>query len=119
MNSNQFNFEKLLVYQKALELANEIYENTKKWPREFNFSLIDQIRRASLSISLNIAEGASRTKLDFKRFITISRGSCHECVPIIELAYKQKLIDFQRKEDWLKELTVISKMLSKLKNSLV
>ena len=116
--SGEFNFEKLEVYQRALNFANEVYEITKEWPKEHNFSLVDQLRRASLSIVLNIAEGASRTSLEFKRFISISRGSCHECVPIIEIAFRQKFINYQRKEAWLNEITVMSKMLSRLKTSI-
>lgn len=118
MGDNEFNLEKLDVYQRALNFANEVYNTTKEWPKEHNFSLVDQLRRASLSISLNIAEGASRTKLEFKRFVTISRGSCHECVPIIEIAFKQGIINFRRKEIWLNEVVVMSKMLSRLKNSI-
>ena len=113
-----FNFEKLTVYQKALDLANHIYKVTKDWPREYSFSLADQLRRASLSVVLNIAEGASRTKLEFKRFITISRSSCHECIPIFEIAYKQGIIDLKRKEEWREEIISLSKMLSKLKSSI-
>lgn len=118
MGNDQFNFEKLDVYQRALNFANEIYNASKEWPKEHNFSLIDQLRRASLSISLNIAEGASRTGPEFKRFLTISRGSCHECIPIIEIASKQGIINLKRKEMWLTEIVVMSKMLSKLKNSI-
>ncbi|MBI4059402.1 four helix bundle protein [Candidatus Microgenomates bacterium] len=117
--NNGFRFEELQVYQRALNFANEVYEISNQWPREHVFSLTDQLRRASLSVALNIAEGASRTKLEFKRFITISRGSCHECIPIIEIAFRQKLIDIKRKEVWLNEVTTLSKMLSKLKSSIV
>lgn len=113
-----FNFENLEVYKRSLNFANLVYEITKSWPKEYNHSLTDQLRRASLSIVLNIAEGASRTKPEFKRFITISRSSAHECVPIIEIAHKQGIINSIRKEALLKELVVMSKMLSKLKNSL-
>jgi len=116
--SGEFNFENLEIYQRALNFANEVYTVTKEWPKEHNFSLVDQLRRASLSIVLNIAEGASRTSLEFKRFISISRGSCHECVPIIEIAFKQGLINSKRKETWLNEITVMSKMLSRLKTSI-
>lgn len=114
-----FNFENLDVYKKSLDFSNSIYDLTKTWSREYHSSLTDQIRRAALSIVLNIAEGASRTKLEFKRFITISRGSAHECVPILEIACKQGIIDNKRKEDLLEELLVLSKMLSKLKNSII
>jgi four helix bundle protein len=113
-----FNFEKLAVYQKALSFVNEIYTDTKNWPKDFAFSITDQLRRASLSIALNIAEGASRTKIEFKRFLTISRSSCHECIPILEIACKQGIINLKRKEEWREEIISLSKMLSKLKSSI-
>lgn len=113
-----FNFEKLNVYQKALNLTNEIYTETKNWPKDVSFSITDQLRRASLSIVLNISEGASKTNNEFKRFITISRGSCHECIPILEIACKQGIIGLKRKEEWREEIISISKMLSKLKSSI-
>ena len=113
-----FNFENLEVYKRSLKFANLTYNIINKWPKECAFSLTDQLRKAALSIVLNIAEGASRTKLEFKRFLTISRGSSHECAVIIEIAYKQGIIDPIRKEDLLNELVIISKMLSKLKSSI-
>jgi four helix bundle protein len=116
--SIDFNFEKLNVYQKALSFVNEVYEITRTWPRDYAFSLTDQLRRAALSIILNIAEEASRTQTEFKRFITISRSSCHECIPIWEIAYKQGIIDLKRKEVWREEIISVSKMLSKLKGSI-
>ena len=116
--SRDFNFEKLNVYQKSLDFVNEIYEIARSWPRDYTFSLTDQLRRAALSIVLNIAEGASRTQTEFKRFITISRSSCHECIPILEITYKQGIIDLKRKEEWREEIISLSKMLSKLKSSI-
>lgn len=118
MNKESFNFEKLDVYQRAVKFANTVYSLTKAWPKEYSFSLVDQLRRTALSIALNIAEGASRTNPEFKRFISISRGSAHECVPVLEIAEKQGIIDKSRKEELLEELLVISKMLSKLKSSI-
>ena len=118
MSNNKFYFENLEVYQRALEFVNNIYDETSTWPKEHLFSLTDQLRRASLSIALNIAEGASRTTPDFKRFITISRSSCHECVPIIEVAFKQKLISLKIKDKWLNELVILSKMLNRLRINL-
>jgi four helix bundle protein len=115
---SEFKFQELIVYQKSTDLANEIYDVTNHWPKEHIYTIIDQLRRASLSIALNIAEGSSRTKPEFKRFLSISRGSSFECVPIIEIAYNQHLIDEKRKDKWLGELLVIAKMLSKLKTSI-
>jgi len=86
----QCNFEKLKVYQKALELANEIYSITKEYPKEEIFGLGAQIRRAAVSIVLNIAEGSARTKKEFSRFIDIARGSVFECMAILEISVMQK-----------------------------
>jgi four helix bundle protein len=113
-----FNFEKLEVYQKAVEFAYLIMVITSKWPREYQFSPADQLRRASLSISLNIAEGSSRTRKDFQRFLNIARGSSYECIPLIQLAYKLKLISSNDKEIWYNNVVSLAKMTSKLKTSL-
>ena len=79
-------FEKLQVYQKAIDLADEVASLTENFPRGYYF-LTDQLNRASLSIAANIAEGNGRfTKADRKNFFTIARGSVQECVPLLELA---------------------------------
>ena len=76
----QLNHKKLEVYKTARELVKECYHFTKLLPPEEKFSLSTQIRRAALSVKLNIAEGASRkSENERKRFYEISRG------PIIEI----------------------------------
>ncbi len=55
-----FSFEKLIVWQKAHQLSNKIYKSTKHFPSEEKFGITSQIRRASISISSKIAEGAGR-----------------------------------------------------------
>ena len=87
-----FTFEKLVVYQKSIDFADQICRITEKFPRGFYF-LADQLNRASLSISANIAEGNGRfTGPDRKRFFGIARGSVQECVPLLELAKRRNLI---------------------------
>ena len=113
-----FNFEKLEVYRKALGFADTIFQKTLLWPTKYQFNLTDQLRRAALSISLNIAEGSSRTKKEFKRFLCIARGSCFECVPLIEIAYKQKLLSTKERFEWYNHSVTLAKMISKLKSSL-
>lgn len=118
MSSEKFNFENLKVYQKAVELSNKIYNLTKRWPKEFLYDLTSQIRRASLSIPLNLAEGSGRTKKEYRRFIDISRASCFELIPLIEIAQKQNLITEKVKGELRREIEEQSRMLSGLKASL-
>ena len=113
-----FNFEKLNVYQQSIEFTNQVFDKTKRWPTKYQFSLGEQLRRASLSIPLNIAEGSSRTKKEFKRFLSIARGSCFECIPLVDISWKQKLTSSKEKTIWYNQLLVLAKMLSSLRNSL-
>jgi four helix bundle protein len=71
-----FNFEKLGVWHRAIELADLVYCLTRTFPADERFGLTNQMRRASVSISSNLAEGCSRaSKHDFSRFIEIATGS--------------------------------------------
>ena|SRR3990172_265602 len=115
----KFKFENLNVYQETLALIELVYSTTKKWPKEELFGLTNQIRRAIVSIALNIAEGTSRTKKDFRHFLDLARGSVYESVAILQIAEKQGYISPQELEKLYRELIKISKMVSALKNSLI
>ncbi len=112
-----FLFEKLDVYRKAVDFADNVYELTKDFPRG-SYYLADQLNRAALSISANIAEGNGRFyKPDRMNFFRIARGSAFECVPILEICGRRGLIE-KAKSDLLKSaLEDISKMLSGLINA--
>ena len=114
----QFNFEKLEVYQDAIELANQIYEISKPFPRNEIFGITNQLRRASISISSNIAEGSSRGKKEFIHFLNIALGSSYECVPLLEISKRQKYVQHKTFSALLDELHKISAKVSALKNSL-
>jgi four helix bundle protein len=87
-----FLFEKLEVYQKAVDFADEIAALTEGFPRGYGF-LVDQLNRTALSIATNLAEGNGRfTKPDRRNFFTIARGSAQECVPLLEIARRRGLI---------------------------
>ena len=118
MSDEKFRFKGLIVYQRSLDFSNKIYEITKSWRKEYLYDLTSQIRRASLSVPLNIAEGSGRTKKEFKHFLTIARSSCFEIVPLSEIAFKQSLISQKIKDELLDEVYQLSKMISKLKSSL-
>jgi four helix bundle protein len=113
-----FAFEKLLVYQKAVDFSDRICDLSGKFPRGFYF-LADQINRAALSISTNIAEGNGRfTTPDKRNFFGIARGSVQECVPLLEVCRRRGLIPQVDHGALKSNLEEISKMLSGLINGL-
>ena len=113
-----FAFEKLTVYQKSVDFADRACELTETFPRGYGF-LVDQLNRAALSIAANIAEGNGRfTTPDRKHFFGIARGSVQECVPLLELASRRKLLDPDKHVQLKANLEEISKVLSGLINGL-
>ena len=113
-----FMFEKLEVYQKSVDFAERIINLTDEFPKGYYF-LTDQLNRASLSIATNIAEGNGRfTKKDRRNFFIIARGSIQECVPLLEITRRKKLISDVKIKEMFDQLEVISKMLSGLINGL-
>ena len=80
-------YEELVAWQKAMELAKRVYILQKQLPKEEVYSLGDQIRRAVVSIPSNIAEGFGRESVnEFKRFLSIARGSLFETKTQLQLA---------------------------------
>ena len=76
-----FGFERLDVYKKAIDFADKVYKITKNFPNNELYGITSQIRRASISVSANIAEGSGRYyKKDFIQFLRIARSSIYECV---------------------------------------
>jgi four helix bundle protein len=76
-----FIFERLEVWQKAIEFADLVYSMTKSFPDDERFGLTNQMRRAAVSVSSNLAEGSSRfSNADFVRFLEIGTGSLFEVV---------------------------------------
>jgi len=95
-----FNFEKLEVYQEAVEFANELYSLTKKFPPEEVFGLTTQLRRAGVSVALNIAEGSGRLKKEFRQFLRVARTSIYECIAILQVSLKQKYLSTEEYEQF-------------------
>lgn len=89
-----FNFEKLEVWQRAIDFADLIYTDTRSFPSDERFGLTNQMRRAAVSISSNLAEGSSRhSKTDFARFVEISTGSLFEVVSQGFIAKRQGFLN--------------------------
>lgn len=115
-----FRFEKLSVWQKAVDFADRVYEATRSFPGDERFGLTSQLRRAAVSVSSNIAEGSSRSSnTDFARFVEIAYGSVMEVVSQIHIAKRQKLMDDELFQDLYIRADEVSRMLSGLRSSLL
>jgi four helix bundle protein len=80
-------FRDLVVWQKSMQLAGEVYKLTKTFPREEVYGLTSQIRRSAISIPSNIAEGHGRLNVgEFRQFLGIARGSTYELQTQLQLA---------------------------------
>jgi four helix bundle protein len=111
-------FEKLEVYQKAVDFSDHAVALTEGFPRGYDF-LSDELNRAALSIATNLAEGNGRfTKGDRRNFFTIARGSIQECVPLLELARRRGLATDEQVARLRADLETIARMLSGLINGL-
>ena len=106
------------VWRSAIDLAEDIYAVSKTFPREEQFGMTSQMRRASVSIASNIAEGAARqTQREFMQFLFIALGSASELETQIEIA---KRVGLATAADWERiELLLarVAKMLRGLKRT--
>jgi four helix bundle protein len=114
-----FNFEKLNVWQKAIDFADLIYSETRTFPSEERFGLTNQLRGAAVSISSNIAEGSSRSsRTDFARFAEIADGSVFEVVSQAFIARRQNFFSEDQFRNVYADAEQLSRMLSDLRKSL-
>lgn len=109
--------KKLIIYQKALKLVTDIYNLIKT--NDYlarDFSLSDQLKRASVSVATNISEGYCRTKKQFKNYLSIASGSANEVVTlleIVELVYKSDTKSLKEEYDYLaKQISAFSKKIN-------
>lgn len=113
-----FSFEKLNVWKESIDLTKDIYLLTNQFPSEEKFGLVSQLRRASVSISSNIAEGTSReTNKDKAYFTTISYSSTME---VLNQLIFSKELEFISEGEYLKlreRIYKISNMLNALKKT--
>ena len=116
----EFTYRKLRVYQQSKKLVLVIYDLLKYFPKEENYALCDQLRRAVISIPSNITEGISRTsRKEQIHFLEISFGSLNEVMCQIEIANELGIISQENLslvEDYYK---LIAQMLSGLRRSIV
>src|SRR6266566_3757655 len=115
-----FNFEKLEVWQEAIEFADLVYSITRSFPDDERFGLTNQMRRAAVSISSNVAEGSSRSsRPDFARFVEIATGSVFEVVSQSVISKRQGFLDEGNYTSLYAAAEKQSRMLSGLRKSLL
>ncbi|EDY20318.1 S23 ribosomal protein [Chthoniobacter flavus Ellin428] len=115
-----FNFEKLDVWHRAIAFADSVYATTRHFPSEERFGLTNQMRRAAVSISSNIAEGTSRvSKNDFARFIEIATGSLFEVISQSFIAKNQGFLTEEQFQQLYTSAEEQGRMLSGLRKSLI
>jgi four helix bundle protein len=118
-NAIMFNFEKLDVWQKAIDFADLVYNHTRNFPADERFGITNQMRRAAISISSNIAEGTLRvSQTDFERFIEIATGSVYEVVSQSFIGRRQGFLNEENFRAMYSAADEIGRMLSGLRKSL-
>ena len=100
----KFKFEKLIIWQKAMDLGEDIHKSSNSFPKEEIYNLTSQIRRAADSIALNISEGAiGQSNPEFKRFMSYSIRSLAEVVTCLHKAKRRKYITSKEFDSFYKE----------------
>ena len=108
-------YSEMIVWQKSMDLVEEVYRLVKLLPAEERYALSDQIRRAVVSIPANIAEGESRkTDKEFKYFLSIAKGSVSEVETLLLVCMRIKYLTVEQTNEGLLLCQEVRKMLTKL-----
>jgi four helix bundle protein len=122
MNQNDKvkSFRELLVWQKGIALAKEVYSLTQHFPGDEKFGLVSQLRRAAVSVPSNIAEGqARRSSAEFAQFISISLGSLAEIETQLVIVSELRIVAADKIEPLIIRVHELQKMLHSLRSKLV
>ncbi|TDP02153.1 four helix bundle protein [Flavobacterium sp. 245] len=104
-------FEKLKIWQKAMDIAVHVYEISSLLPNDEKFNLIHQIKKCAVSIPSNIAEGSGRnSEKEFMHFLGIANGSTFELITQLILAKRLKLVNEDLIQPTINQLVEVSNM---------
>ena len=107
-----FEFEKLDVWHKSMELVEIVYQATRTFPAQEQFCLTSQVRRASVSIPVNISEGKGRhSKKEYSQFLYNARGSLYETVTLLKLALT---LQYLSQEEYQQIVQLVETVMRKL-----
>ena len=120
MSDQQFDFEKLEVYQKSLNLIDHIFILYKKWSYDYKISIGSNLIRAAMSIANNLAEGnGKRSNKEKRRYFGIALDSARECVSVFNILKRQQIINLDYYYKIRSETKEITNMIWALINSLI
>ena len=109
------NFRNLKIWQRGIELVKEVYKITKNFPKEEQYGLSSQMRRAAVSIPSNVAEGFRRRyNKEYKQFLNISLGSSAELETQIVIAKELEYIEGNKEKEVIELIDHICRMISNL-----
>ena len=112
-------YKDLKVWNKAMDLTTMVYDALKTFPPKEEYGLSSQMRRSSVSIPSNIAEGYGRNStLDYCRFLQIALGSAYELETQVELARRLDYVDNDTANTLATQLTEVGRMLNSLINKI-
>jgi four helix bundle protein len=113
-------FRELVVWNRAMEFAEEVYRLCEGFPTTERWRLIDQVSRAAVSVPGNIAEGQGRsTSKDFAHFLAVAKGSLNEAETYLLLSIRLGYLTERRAEAALAMIVEVSKMLAALRASIL
>lgn len=105
------NFQELIIWQKAMDITENVYRLSAEFPKEEKYGLTSQIRRSAVSVPSNIAEGAGRnTNGEFKNFLGIASGSSNELFTQLLLSHRLDLVPKKQVEPILNQLVEVQKI---------
>nr|WP_199000961.1 four helix bundle protein [Flavobacterium sp. ASV13] len=112
-------FEKLKIWQKAMDIVENVYKVCAELPSDEKFNLISQIKRCAVSIPSNIAEGSGRnSNNEFAHFLGIANGSTYELITQLMISKRLKLVAEEKISTIINELVEVSNMNFALQRSL-
>jgi four helix bundle protein len=112
-------FEKLKIWQKAMNITENVYRACMSLPHDEKFNLTNQIKRCAVSIPSNIAEGSGRnSKNEFVHFLGIANGSTYELITQLMISKRLKLMEEEKVAPIINELVEVSNMNFALQKSL-
>ena len=116
---DDFRFEKLEIWQEAIEISDVLFDYCDKSDALRFYKFAEQLRAAAMSISNNIAEGSgSFSDKEFSNFLNISRRSIFECANILHIFERRKIITSSEKTTMYFKLIILSKKITNFRKSL-